>query len=36
MMFSALVLNWRTQVFFPQQYNCAALKVMSVREERED
>jgi hypothetical protein len=36
MMLSALVLDWRTQVLFPQQYNCTALEVMSVGEERED
>ncbi len=34
MMLSALVQDWRTQVFFPQRYNCTALKVMFLGEER--
>jgi hypothetical protein len=36
MMLSAIVLDWRTQVFSPQLYNCTALKLMSVGEEIED
>ncbi len=28
------VLDWRTQVFFPQRYNSTALKVVSLGDER--